>query len=405
MLSLYFNCKITGQKLLPDKIDSLLFYPIPYPQKCSAETLTQYQVLLKTLESYTGLIFDVAIFNIEIESSDNSIEEEIKKCINGKFKANKIILRFKRPSTLIEWKKDVMVASSLIEKNSPVLVVMNHDHPFRDYTHQVFYGVLDKVFPEEEENFHKVFIYSHAPESISQILNSDSSFKYINQDKGGIYKRKLGNNSVVSIWILTINTLNYILSKAIGKEGAYMGRIDWEGVTYDNLSLCTYLFPREFFKHFDGYGHVTGIRLISDIRNDKNVLLEYPYRNDVNALVEFYYKRWLDCFLLTVRDAIGKETSFYKPAGTLFRKTIKESLELFRLGYLEPDVAVGLLAEKELINIERGLINHIYYTGNQLFEEIQIDLRIRYGDLFKFKNLIMKYSPSFVFKILLKIKR
>ena len=359
-------------------------------------------MLLKTIESYAVLKFDVIIFNIAIDLIDSHIEEELRKLITDNYSANKIILRFTRPSTLDEWKKDVAEMSSLIEKDSPVIVVMNHDHPFIDYTPDVFNALLEKVFPKSVNNFGKVLHYSHAPEAISSVVNDRSNTKCIRQS-GGIYKREVTNRWVVSIWVMTIETLGHILSRAMCNGSSYMGRIDWAGVEYDQLTLTTYVFPREFFKHFDGYGHITGMRLISDIRTAKSPVLQFPGDDDANGIVDFYYQRWLDCFLLTVRDALKSQT--YTGASTAskkrnFTKAIEESLELFRIGYLEADVAAGLINERRISVLEGALRSHIYYFGNLLFESIKTDLLLAGGKFYKFKNLIKMLMPSLLLKYL-----
>jgi len=399
MLSLYFNCKITNQSLIPNRIDSGFFYPVTYPQRGGTGSLSQYAVLLKTIESYAVFKFDAVVFNIAIDFIDSRIEEELKKHITENYSANKFLLRFTRPSTLVEWKKDVAEVSSLIETNSPVLVVMNHDHPFIDYTPDVFNGLLEKVFPKSENNFGKVLYYSHAPEAISSAINDRTNTKCIRQS-GGIYKREVTNRWVVSIWVMTIETLGHILSKAMCDGSSYMGRIDWAGVEYDQLTLTTYVFPREFFKHFDGYGHITGMRLISDIRTAKSPVLQFPGDDDANGIVEFYYQRWIDCFLLAVRDALRSETARDASTKSLFAKAIEESLDLFRIGYLESDVAAGLIHDRRMVAIEGALRSHMYYFGNLLFESIKTDILLIDGEFYQFRNLIKKIVPSVLIKYL-----
>jgi len=400
MLSLYFNSRITEQSLIPDRIDSGWFYPVTYPQRVGTGSLSQYAVLLKTIESYAVFKFDTVIFNITIDFIDSQIEEELKKLITDNYSANKIIIRFTRPSTLDEWKKDVAEVSSLIEKNSPVLVVMNHDHPFIDYTPDVFNAVVEKVFPKSGNNFGKALYYSHAPEVISSVINGRSRTKYMRQS-GGIYARDITDRWVVSIWVMTIETLGHILSREMCSGSSYMGRIDWAGVEYDQLTLTTYVFPREFFKHFDGYGHITGMRLISDISTAKSTVLQFPGDDDTNGIVDFYYQRWIDCFLLAVRDALRKETPSFASTNNIFKKAIEESLELFRIGYLEADVVAGLIHERRISALEGALRSHIYYFGNLLFESIKTDILLIDGDgFYKFKNLIKRYMPSLLLRIL-----
>lgn len=400
MLSLYFNFRLTEQRINHDGRDSVWFYPVTFPKRGGAGPLSQYVVLLKTIESYAVLKFDTIIFNIAVDFIDVNSEEEIKKSIKDNYSANKVILRFTRPSTLEEWKRDVAEVSSLIEKDSPVLVVMNHDHPFIDYTPDVFNVIVENVFPKSENNFGKVLYYSHAPEGISMAVNGLSSTKYIRQS-GGIYKGEVINDWTVSIWVMTMPTLRHILSRAKCSGSSYMGRIDWLGVGYSQLALTTYVFPREFFKHFDGYGHITGMRLISDIRAAKSPVLKFPGDDEADGIVDFYYQRWIDCFLLVVRDALRSETSIGASAKSIFTKAIEESLDLFRIGYLEADAAAGLIHERRISALEGALRSHIYYFGNLLFDSIKTDiLLIDGGGFYEFKKLIKKLMPSLLVKYL-----
>jgi hypothetical protein len=404
MFSLYFNCKITEQKLFADKLDSVMFYPVGYPHLYNNGYLNQVEVLLKVIKSYAVLKFDFTIFNIIIENSTDQIEEEIKKCIFENYSDSRIILNFTRPSTLEEWKKDVKDSLKIIDNNTPVLVVMNHDHPFVDYTPEVFNSVLENIFIKTENNFGKALFYSHAPEVISNIINDDSENRRTSNSKG-IYKRKLGDGSVVSIWLMTLDTLDYLLSKASSLGSTYMGRIDWDGIIYNQLNITTYTFPREFFKHFDGYGHVTGIRLISDIRTKGLPVWNFSNDSHLNDISKFYYDRWIDCFLLSVRDTLRKETYSFKSPNKLYRKAINESLILFKIGYLESDVKIGLIQESSLQSIESIIRNCIYYHGNELFSIIMTDILLLDGNLYKSKNLIKKYIPAFIINALFWLKK
>ena len=63
-----------------------------------------------------------------------------------------------------------------------------------------------------------------------------------------------------------------------------------------------------------------------------------------------------------------------------FCKAIEKSLKLFKLGYLDSDVAAGLIYENEIEAIESALRSHIYYSGNNLFQALIIDLQLIKGN-------------------------
>jgi hypothetical protein len=77
MLSLYFNCKLTGKKLTADRLDSGYYYPVTYPKKMGVEEFNQYKVMLKTIESYAVFKFDIVIFNLDIDLLDEDLKKEV----------------------------------------------------------------------------------------------------------------------------------------------------------------------------------------------------------------------------------------------------------------------------------------------------------------------------------------
>jgi hypothetical protein len=399
MLSLYFNCRITEQQLTPDIVNSGWFYPITYPKSIRNERLSQYKILIKTIESYSKINFDVAVFNIEIDYISDEIKREIKDLIINNYSANKFLINFTRPSTINEWIKNVSETQLHIKKDTAVLVVMNHDHPFIDYTTNTFTKIVENVFKENEINYGKALYYSHAPEVISWAMNGHGDTKFSKQSDG-IFKSDVVNNWLDCICIMTLETLQNIWKQA-KYEGVYIGRFDWRGVSYSRLGITIYVFPREFFKHFDGYGHVTGIRLISEFDLNKSHNLFFVENENINELCYFYYQRWLDCFVISVRDMIKTRNKLIESKKTSFINAIEESLKLFKYGYLEADVASGLLNEKYCNEIEAKLRSHVYYMGNSL--NITINSEIDLLDEIEKRDkisLLKKYMPKSVKKIM-----
>ena len=405
MLSLYFNCRITGKKLIADNIYTHLFYPVAYPKSSNSEYLSQQAVLLKTLESYVPIKFNVAVFNIAIDSIEKDIETQIITLIRDNYSANKIVINFSRPSYLNEWKKDIEYLSSLIEKNDPLLVVMNHDHIFIDYTPDVFESTVNKVFQKTESNFLKTLVYSHAPEWISYLL--DKSFV---KNEDGIFQREQPN-TVASIVIMTVETLQYFLTKALCSESDYIGRVmDWEDIMYQPVPLIMHVYPREYFKHIDGYGHVTGLRMISDLREVGHDSLLFPGDSQWAPLINFYYQKWLDCYVLLIRDSlrliiwwpIPKRQLFKNISNKqLFRNAIERSLDMFKTAYLEQDVIVGLLDKNKVDFIQSALRSHIYYYGNTLFQSVMTDIELMKKDKIfetkmRIRAIIKKMTPSVI---------
>ena len=58
------------------------------------------------------------------------------------------------------------------------------------------------------------------------------------------------------------------------------------------LELTTYIFPREFFRHYDGYGHTTGLRLNELLTLNSILPFEFSAKGSIDEFVLFYYQLW-----------------------------------------------------------------------------------------------------------------
>lgn len=390
MISLYFNCKITENRLIPDKENSGYYYPVVYPTSYTFKTISQYEVLKKTLASYNLLKFKVAILNIEIENIKDFKKIELTEIIKNNINAQKLVINFHRPFLVEDWKKDTKKAMELIPKNDPVLVCMNHDHPYIDYSVKFFSNNLDLVFPSSENNFKKVYYYSSIPEITSWIFN-ERTIKF-KKYKLGLYVSNKIENWVDSLCVMTLETLHHIWEKIIYEED-YIGRFDWGNAKYSNLNLTAYGSPREFFKHYDGYGHITGIRILSQTVAP----LKFPEIKDELHLTKFYYERWLDTHLIAIRDTLWDKSFTYYSKKKLFIKAVENSLESMNECYLISDLNEGLLNNEEYSIVKSKLRSHIYYTANNLIAEICADINI--SKSFKQKLSGLFFYRKFLYKI------
>lgn len=408
MISLYFNCRVTGRNLISNGVGSGFFYPIIYPKNSQDFNLTQVEILLKVIKSYSSIKFDKAVFNIDIDSKDVELTSIISRTIEEHIKANKTIMGFARPSSLREWQCDLLRVSELIGANLPVLIVMNHDHAFVDYTPLVFNQIIKNIFPELSDNFGKALLYSHAPESMAELING----RYCLTSDGIPYKQK-GSKDLSSILVMTMETLDAYIS-SIDDSSDYIGRlIDWPSVTYKSFTLKVFNFPREFFRHFDGYGHVTGLRGFKDSRQS---LAEVKFPDlifDVPALVDFYYANWINCFMLYIRDELSINRNFYKTEKDAFISSIENSLVLFQRGYIEADCESGILPMAMKDTLKNALKSKIYYQANELYLVLSNEITLmRPRGLKNFIKIYIKYIKNLLpfylineYKLLHKLKR
>lgn len=361
MISLYFNCRVTGKNLISNGVGSGFFYPIIYPKNSRDLSFTQTEILLEVIKSYSSIEFDIAVFNISIDAQDDGISMSITEVIEEYIRANKIIVSFVRPSSLKEWQCDLVRVSELIGPNSPVLVVMNHDHIFVDYTPMVLGQIIEKIFPESNDNFGKALVYSHAPESIAELINN----RYCLSRNGIPYKQK-DSKHLSSILVMTLETLNSYIS-CINKSNDYIGRlIDWPGVTYKSFTLKVFNFPREFFRHFDGYGHITGLRSLEDSRRSMNAVQFPDVMLGIPTLAEFYYARWINCFMIYIRDELAVNRGLCSIEKDIFVCAIENSLNLFQRGYIDADCESGILPVVLRNQLDNAVRSQIYYHANEL---------------------------------------
>ena len=397
MIALYFNCRITNKQLVPNSKSSGYFYPIVYPQDdVIFNKYSQYEILLQTLTTYSKIKYTDVILNIEIDGVTQSIKEEIDSIVNRSFRAKTIKINYSRPSSRAAWLDDINKVGAEIGLDNPVLIVMNHDHPFVDYTDKIFNDVVNSIFLDTNTNFCKALYYSHAPETISWALNGRIGTLFERNDQY-IFESQPIHNWLDGYSVMTMATLKHIFHKAHCST-EYMGRYDWAGVKYGNLNLKTFVFPREFFRHFDGYGHTTGIRLFSscELKVSPNELNFSNMSED--QIIYFYYQKWLDCFLLMIRDSVQIK-SIFKSERNAFITAIETSLEVFLSTYIKKDAATQLIDESSIDRILLGLQNKIWFNANDIFNRILIDIKL--NNISKINKL---RSKLIVNKFVIKLK-
>lgn len=386
---LYFNSKIVKDNLTPDTKESGYFYPIIYPRNENI-IYNKEEVLYKTIESYKTIEFSKVYINIEFEVTDYTKESILSSFINELWPKALKSIKFKRPSTVSGWIAET--ENLLLENNinEPVLVVMNHDHPFLEYNIRAFNDTVSNVFDNNDSVFKRILFYSHTSEYINWSLNDSLNVKYKNVGDY-LYKSDNIDNWVDSIHIMTFETLLFIW-KSLKFEGEYIGRFDWVGVKFSKLGLTAYAYPREFFRHFDGYFHVTGSRLSSNLNLTSDMPLLFPNKSDLNSIVNFYYQKWIDLYIFHI-EFILKEKKNNSRIKSLYVEVIYKTLSIFKKTYINVDSKNGLVNNDQIEEIFYLLQNKIFYNANYIFQDLQTNSTLRENKikkniLFKFKHLL-----------------
>ena len=388
---LYFNTKIDDKTVFFNTKQKLTtFSKIAFPKNSINDFPSKYEILKTTLLSYSKIKFDACIFNIEIDSNLGDFQT-IEKLILDNFLCTDISIKNTRPNTVIEWKNDLEKIKLKFGKNVNIFLCQNHDHPFVDYQTFSFERVIKSVLPQNKNNFLKCLIYSHSPDFTSICCGSrnDGVFKF-NKEGNEIYKTKNVDTYFDSIIITTLETLIHVLTN-LKFDGNYLGRFDWPGVKFSNLSIQYYFFPREFFRHFDGYYISTGMRCFEDLYYRNKIPFEFPKKSSIDKKIEFYYNRWKDNFMIYIRDEllmVKSKKMYYK----IYKHALNSSIAFFDNTYLKEDLHFKLINNEEHKKIKYGIENKIFYNFNSLFNTLLPEL-VLYDRGLKY-NLKRYYSSK-----------
>ena len=392
-MNLYFNTKLANSTIHENSIST--FYPVVMPKDYLFDKKDlAFKILKSVLKSYSKIKFKKCVFNIELNDKNNN--KELKNLIEENFTNSEIKINFKRPYNKKTWLKDIHDNFENF-KDEPLLLAMNHDHQFVDYHDKALKNILNKVFSKDENNFKKVFFYSHIPELISVAENK----KYIQNRKFKkvdklIYKINNLNHQIDSVSIMTARTLKHILNN-IKSDIDYFGRIDWKSLYFNKLKITGYFFPREFFRHFEGYYHITGIRITKELSlntNPKNF-------NLIKEPLDFYYHKWLSVSIFLIRDGLKSSSCFKKKK---LIKLAEKSITIFNESYIDEDFNSGFISKEDSIKIKYNLRSKVFYNLNKIYSEIKIENELTKENFFyRLKNIYnsrIKY-----FKIIRLIKK
>jgi hypothetical protein len=359
-----------------------------YPKK-DINNSNKLKIVKDTLLTYSTINFSKVIINLEIDGISAEVKDELRLFIDDIFDSNLSSLNFTRPSTIKSWLNDINQYENIFNFNEPVLVVMNHDHSFVDYQVDTFLNCVQEVFSKSESNKYKVLYYSHCPEVCDWILNGRGETSF-NEYRNGLYVSNKINNWIDSIVLMTFETLKHIFLSA-NYQNEYIGRIDWPNVKYDNLNLIGYAYCREFFRHYDGYNHITGMRFVNEYKVDEIPRTRLPNNNDINSKLEFYYTIWRMLFLLAIKNRLKNSNFWKKSKKSVFVEVIEISICLFEEAYFVQDFKNGFISEEEKILLLNGLRNRIYYFANSLYLEVSVDLQLDSPPYFvQIKNFVKK---------------
>jgi len=274
----------------------------------------------------SALGFKKIIINIEGDSFYHESATLIREKLKEKFPEAEIISEIKRPSTLEEWRRSAQLAENFFGIDAPIICWFNHDHIFVDYLADAFVTEVERIFAN---NPHVYFTYSHQPEVVSKIILSNTSSSIDHGENNTItqldtyrkidrfFYHKVNTKVIDGIFVATARGLKYLWNN-LETDITYIPRPDWWGLTHEKSVFHMIGHAREFFRHFDGYGNITGLPSMLAMRfSDFDEKGKYTPRRqigelltshditpqDINKLGDLYARMFGETCLLALRDA------------------------------------------------------------------------------------------------------
>jgi len=388
-LGLYINTLLIGSPAIAGSGNRPM-YPRPLGSQDSEDKLG---VLLLSLKSMAQLPIDRVLYNIELSPEFQEDSKEIEGCIRSYFPNALLHSEGKRPTSLAEWERSSLVAAEFFLRGQPIVCVFNHDHIFVDYRIEPFTDVIKEVF-EDGTRHDAMLVYSHAPEVISSISDSNSyklrllaypgmTVKSTEvRGQGGVLFTATETGRIDGINVTTAAGLKRMWSAAVANSD-YVPRPDWPGVSFEEMEFVSYFTPREFFRHFDGYGHVTtmprylGMAFAEFIDNSpvlasrqslinlKKLETASGSRVSVEQMTEGYFNIFMDNYLLAIRDQVYASAGDPTKAPNIIER-LEALFKLFQSTYLETDFQSGYLRPEELQTIKVLLRHRVFGNANAI---------------------------------------
>ena len=384
-------CKPSGHRpMYPRSIkpmDSLKKVDVFKMQLCSMKTLPITRIILNVASSNE--------FSSDIPS--------LYAYANEMFPNAEIVREQERSTKLDQWRMSSNTAVDFFGVDTPVIWVFNHDHIFVDYRPDPFINSINTTL-ELYDKKPFFLMYSHAPEQIA--FNFDaSSYKrrlaiLFGTDFGfhdncellpnGLYRsRRTG--SIDGFFVTTPRAIRWLWNSAIWNGDPrfieYAPRPDWRGVSFPGIVVELISSTREFFRHFDGYGHVMTARnaLVLQLNTNMNLFNRVAHHrpevfhgkqvgDDIFTLEDealSYSEIFFDLMSIALRDQLL--------TGHLTQKTdkvmtiIERLYQIFKCQYLECPGELNHLNTEEQIRLDMITRHFIFSRCLPFIQEVTAD--------------------------------
>ncbi len=397
MLGLYFNSFLTGEPAWSPRPTA---YPL-YPRSGNwDDSYKKIEVCKASIRSMAPLPIGKIILNIHGSEQFEKEVQEIKHFTQHVFPSAEILYRNSRPSTVVEWQTDLTVAEKFFGKYTPVICAYNHDHIFVDYSPKPFINLIESIFTKDKSEPHFLY-YSHFPEMFSIANNPQATREaFLSLSPTGEWFGDLSTgplNSLIthapgvihSYFVTNSIGLGYIWENAVCSSN-YIPRPDWSSVKFPNTIFKCILPRREFFRHFDGYGHVsiTSNGMSLDLSNCHTTVSPASiYSNTqidnqkIHNIIDFYYKKYFEVTTIAIRNSMY----FAMRSGSLWfgRSEIESALTTFLNAYITVDAEIFDWPSEIVYKIRQGLTNRVLSSSSRQLNEAWGDILFNRTDLFR----------------------
>jgi hypothetical protein len=362
-------------------------------------------VLELSLSSMKGLPISKVILNVECNEEYSRFKPRILEHAKGCFPNAVVVQEADRPTNLAAWHRSTSFAEEFFGDSLPIICSWNHDHIFVDYRIDPFVKTLSEAFASDGES-PLYFYYSHTPEIVSGLYdferqrttpvgrkaaNGLSAYKRISPTVFEFMREGM----IEGIFVTTSAGLRGMWSRAV-VAGEYLPRPDWSGIRFPGMKFRIRACSREFFRHFDGYGHVTSLcgGLTLDLggftSRQPRARCHLPEvfggsfsdmaRTDTATLALSYSTLFSEICSLAARNAI-LPTIFSGHPTRAGKHVLEDLFGLFSDAYLDYEGELDLLTAEALDDLKTMVSHKVFADAGIFFQQLLGDCHYYHGAL------------------------
>lgn len=379
-----------------------------YPRCTSIiSSLEKGRVLKLQLQSLKSLPFNKIFISVDCDPEFSSDVDDIKSNIYTYFPDSDIIFENRRCTTIVNWVQSTKVCEEFFGIHCPVIWMYNHDHIFVDYRLEPLIETIRITLEVERQTGNPTFLlYSHIPEFMALNYNPAAHNRRLQhlfgesrlfEDKthhvgqGVFFNRR--SSTIDGLFVTTAKSHSWLWKNAnwkgdINKE--YVPRPDWVGLVYPGIVFQLLSASREFFRHFDGYGHCMNSRNsltmgLNDSDNFKErISIHKPlymqsidtFSNGIDLIhvAKSYREIFYDIMPLAIRDQIMM--GYLGCQREKINFTLERLYNIFKISHLDTQGELSFLDSEQTQKLDYILRHLIFSDCHHYLQEIIADANL-----------------------------